>query len=79
MEGKRSTSVWVALAIVVLVLLLPPTIYMAAYFVRGTRQRDMLGHDCRSYPSESESLFFVPASKVEAAVTGKAVRTVFQD
>jgi hypothetical protein len=84
METKRSSAAPILAAIVM--LLVPLTSYVAAYFLRGsvvhntTEFADPNDSKVRAFASEWEAALFAPAAAVEALVIGKGVTvTTFSD
>jgi hypothetical protein len=82
MNDKRTTGAWMAVALMVaLMVLLPSISYVVGYFLRSQvlaatgRQGSLI---TRIYPTDWEATIFKPAAKIESLVTGKDVSSVKQ-
>jgi hypothetical protein len=75
MNDKRTTSVWMAVALMVL---LPSISYVVGYFLRSQvlaatgRQGSLI---TRFYPTDWEAAIFTPAANLESVIRGQEVST----
>jgi hypothetical protein len=75
METKRAYAVPILLAVVVLVVV-PLSVYVGSYFVRGVVWPDHRGK-VRSYPTTLEARLFKPAAALESVITGSTVFALY--